>query len=49
MDADIDTSDTGGQEGWSFVDGATFILDVPDDIPALWGRATRCCGPRANR
>jgi replicative DNA helicase len=22
---------------WQFIDGATFILDIPDTIPALWG------------
>ena len=24
---------------WQFVDGATFILDIPPTIPALWGEA----------
>jgi hypothetical protein len=23
--------------GWTFTDGASFILDIPDIIPALWG------------
>ena len=25
---------------WTFIDGATFILDQPDTIPALWGDGT---------
>jgi hypothetical protein len=25
---------------WTFVDGATFILDIPARIPALWGHGT---------
>ena len=24
---------------WTFIDGATFILDIPPTIPALWGEA----------
>jgi hypothetical protein len=25
---------------WTFIDGATFVLDQPDTIPALWGGGT---------
>lgn len=25
------------EEGWPFVDGASFVLDIPPTIPALWG------------
>ena len=26
------------KSGWTFVDGAAFILDIPATIPALWGK-----------
>ena len=39
-----DTSDT-GRASWSFVDGAAFILDVPDAIPALWGQGNQVLWP----
>ena len=26
---------------WTFTDGASFILDIPDEIPALWGSGQR--------
>lgn len=31
---------------WNFSDGASFILDVPDEIPALWGRGQRVLWPK---
>ncbi|MHA7663728.1 AAA family ATPase [Mycolicibacterium sp. HS_4_1] len=33
-------SDTGSGD-WSFVDGAAFVLDVPDTIPAVWGQGNQ--------
>ncbi|WP_156431650.1 AAA family ATPase [Mycobacterium sp. GA-1199] len=35
-----DTADT-DRGSWSFVDGAAFILDVPDSLPALWGQGNQ--------
>src|SRR5258707_15847844 len=31
-----DDDDSG--RDWEFVDGASFVLDIPDQIPALWGQ-----------
>jgi hypothetical protein len=33
--------DKGSGDSWTFTDGASFILDVPDEIPALWGSGQR--------
>ena len=30
---------------WSFTDGASFILDIPDTIPALWGKDKEVAWP----
>jgi AAA domain len=30
---------------WSFTDGASFILDIPDTIPALWGKGNEVAWP----
>lgn len=29
--------------------GARFILDAPDDVPALWAKASKSCGPPGSR
>jgi len=29
-----------------FIDGASFILDIPDTIPALWGSGQRVLWPK---
>ena len=34
-----DDDDDNGPD-WEFVDGASFVLDIPDRIPALWGQGT---------
>ena len=34
-----------GSGEWAFTDGASFILDVPDEIPALWGSGQRVLWP----
>ena len=39
--------DKGGfGDTWTFTDGASFVLDVPDEIPALWGDGQRVLWPK---
>jgi hypothetical protein len=38
--------DKGSGDTWAFTDGASFILDVPDEIPALWGSGQRVLWPK---
>lgn len=35
----------GSGDPWAFTDGAAFILDVPDEIPALWGQGQQVAWP----
>jgi hypothetical protein len=35
---DRDDDQQHDESPWTFVDGATFILDIPQQIPALWGQ-----------
>ncbi|WP_406816756.1 bifunctional DNA primase/polymerase [Mycobacterium sp. M23085] len=37
--------DVGPGDAWTFTDGASFVLDVPDEIPALWGTGQRVLWP----
>lgn len=37
--------DKGADDPWTFTNGASFILDVPDEIPALWGRGQQVLWP----
>jgi hypothetical protein len=32
-------------DSWAFTDGASFVLDVPDEIPAMWGSRQRVLWP----
>ena len=34
---------------WTFIDGATFILDHPTPSPPCGATAPKCCGPKTNR
>lgn len=36
-----DHGDNGSSDAWGFTDGASFILDIQDQIPALWGEGDR--------
>ncbi|AFS13634.1 MULTISPECIES: bifunctional DNA primase/polymerase [Mycobacterium avium complex (MAC)] len=35
----------GPGDAWTLTDGASFVLDVPDEIPALWGSGQRVLWP----
>jgi AAA domain-containing protein len=37
---DPDADKAGDNSPWTFADGATFILDIPATIPAIWGEGT---------
>lgn len=40
-EGDSDTDSAAHHAGWTLTDGAGFILDIPDTIPALWGEGQR--------
>ncbi len=40
-----DVSGSDDDTGWTFANGASFILDIPHTIPALWGEGQRVLWP----
>ncbi|MGO8853689.1 bifunctional DNA primase/polymerase [Mycobacterium sp.] len=40
-----DANGDNGSDSRSFTDGATFILDMPEEIPAMWGEDQRVAWP----